>query len=117
MEKMIAFCGLACIGCDAFPTNQKKMTAGEKIKVAEKWTMLYGHGNTIKAEDIHCDGCQSTDGNLFHYCSVCEIRKCGKEKKIKNCAYCSDFMCEKLEKFFTMGPTAKANLEEIRKSA
>ena len=40
MDKMIAFCGLSCTGCDAFPVNQKKMTANERTKVAEKWTML-----------------------------------------------------------------------------
>jgi hypothetical protein len=117
MKQMIAFCGLSCTGCDAFPVNQNKMTANEKIKVAEKWSVLYGHGGTIKAEDILCDGCQSKGGALFNYCSVCEIRKCGMEKHITNCAYCADYTCEKLEKFFTMAPTAKANLEEIRKSA
>ena len=35
MDKMIAFCGLACTGCDAFPANQKKMTPDERTKVAE----------------------------------------------------------------------------------
>ena len=116
MDEMIAFCGLACNGCDAFPSNQNKMTPDENIKVAEKWTKLYGHGGTIKAEDIHCDGCQSKDGTLFKYCSMCEIRKCGKAKQVKNCAYCADYACEKLIQFFAMAPIAKTNLEEIRKS-
>jgi hypothetical protein len=116
MDKMIAFCGLACTGCDAFPANQKKMTADERIKVAEKWSKLYGHGHSIKAEDIHCDGCQSNGGTVFHYCSICEIRKCGKSKLVNNCAYCSDYGCEKLNQFFVMAPTAKATLEEIRQS-
>ena len=113
---MIAFCGLACTGCDAFPANQNKMTMDEKIKVAEKWSMLYGHGHAIKSEDIHCDGCLSEGGNIFHYCSICEIRKCGKEKNIINCAYCGDYACEKLNSFLIMAPVAKTNLEEIRKS-
>ena len=52
----------------------------------------------------------------FCYCHVCEIRKCGQEKQIKNCAYCADYACEKLEKFFTMAPAAKANLEDIKKA-
>jgi hypothetical protein len=47
---------------------------------------------------------------------MCEIRKCGKAKQVKNCAYCSDYACEKLIQFFAMAPDAKANLEEIRKS-
>ncbi len=24
---------------------------------------------------------------MFSYCKVCEIRKCGQEKVVKNCAY------------------------------
>jgi hypothetical protein len=52
----------------------------------------------------------------FQYCTVCEIRKCGQEKKVKNCAYCADCACEKLEKLFTMAPVAKANLEAIKKA-
>ena len=116
MEKMISFCGLACTGCDAFPANQKKMTADEKIKVAEMWTQMYGHGHAIKPEDMHCDGCQSNNGTLFNYCSMCEIRKCGIEKHIKNCAYCADYTCEKLNQFFAIAPVAKSTLEEIRKN-
>jgi hypothetical protein len=113
---MIAYCGLACTGCDAYPTNQNKMTPDEKTKVAAKWSVLYGHGHTIKPEEIHCDGCQSNGGNLFNYCNMCEIRKCGLSKKVNNCAYCADYTCEKLIKFFVMAPIAKATLEEIRKS-
>ena len=115
MDQMIAFCGLSCSGCDAFPSNQNKMTSDEKTKVAEKWSVLYGHGHTINAEDICCDGCQSKNGTLFNYCSMCEIRKCGKAKHVKNCAYCADYVCDKLNQFFAMAPMAKTTLEEIRK--
>jgi hypothetical protein len=52
---------------------------------------------------------------VFNYCDVCEIRKCGQEKQVKNCAYCADYSCEKLDKFFDMAPGAKATLEEIKK--
>jgi hypothetical protein len=37
------------------------------------------------------------------------------EKKVKNCAYCNDYACEKLDKFFAMAPMAKANLEKVKK--
>jgi hypothetical protein len=35
-------------------------------------------------------------------------------KGVKNCAYCADYACDKLLKFFEMAPQAKKNLEEIR---
>jgi hypothetical protein len=116
MAKVIAFCGLSCTECDAFPANQKKMTADEKIRVTEKWSMLYGHGHTIKPEDINCDGCLSEDGRLWSRCNDCPIRKCGQEKQVKNCAYCADYACKNLDEFFAMVPSAKVTLEEIRKN-
>ncbi|MGP8081005.1 MAG: DUF3795 domain-containing protein [Dehalococcoidales bacterium] len=116
MEKVIAFCGLSCTGCDAFPPNRNKMTTKERKAAAEKWSKLYGHGRTIKPEEMNCDGCLSEGGVLWSHCSNCEIRKCGIERRMKNCAYCRDYPCEKLNEIFILAPTAKANLEEIRKS-
>ena len=113
MDKMVAFCGLSCTNCDAFPANQVK-DIKEREKIAEKWTKLFGHGNIIKPEDIYCEGCLSKSGRLYAYCSDCEIRKCGLEKHVNNCASCTEYICEKLNKFISMVPEAKASLEKIR---
>ena len=43
------------------------------------------------------------------------LRKCGMSKGVKNCAYCADYACDKLLKFFEMAPQAKQNLDEIWK--
>lgn len=112
MEKMIAYCGLACTECDAYIATQKnddKMRA----EVAAKWTQEYHHD--LKPEDINCVGCIPTDGKHVGQCYVCEVRKCGQEKGVINCAYCEDYACEKLNGYFKMAPMMKANLEEIRK--
>jgi hypothetical protein len=54
-----------------------------------------------RVEDItDCDGCTVKDGRLFSGCKKCRIRKCAREKGLKNCAYCSEYACEKLRKFF-----------------
>jgi hypothetical protein len=37
------------------------------------------------------------------------------EKGLKNCAYCDDYVCEKLTMFFEMAPEAKTTLAEIKK--
>jgi len=55
-----------------------------------------------------------TAGRLFSGSTKCEIRKCAKAKGIENCAHCSEYACEKLEKFFATGPEAKAQLDMIR---
>jgi len=53
---------------------------------------------------------------VFNHCTVCEIRKCGKEKGVINCAYCDDYACDKLLKFFEMVPDNKKRLDAIRSS-
>ncbi|MCK4448931.1 MAG: DUF3795 domain-containing protein [Candidatus Marinimicrobia bacterium] len=113
MDKMIAFCGIICTECPAFLATQKDDDDIRK-KTADIWSKQFNA--EIKHEDINCDGCLSEGGQIFNYCRVCEIRKCGLEKGVENCAYCDDYTCEKLEKFINNVPEAKATLEKIRKN-
>jgi hypothetical protein len=113
MEKMISYCGLVCSDCGAFLATKNNDNNLRK-KQSEEWSKQFG--GVIKPEDINCKGCTSTSGVTFNYCKVCEIRNCGTTKKVKNCAYCASYACEKLERFFQMAPMAKANLEAIRKA-
>jgi hypothetical protein len=112
MDKMIAYCGIVCTECPAFVATQQNDDAKRK-KVAEIWSKQYKM--SVKPEDINCDGCKLEGKRLIGYCNICEIRKCGKQKQVVNCAYCDDYACEKLIKFHTMAPHAKASLEKIRK--
>ncbi len=111
MEKMIAFCGITCTNCGAFIATQKNDDE-KRREVAEAWSKAFGH--EIKPEEINCDGCLTKDGRHINYCSVCEIRRCGTEKEVENCAHCIDYACEKLTKFFEQASEAKETLEEIR---
>jgi hypothetical protein len=113
VEKMISFCGLTCTDCPAFIATQKN-DDDERKRVAEMWSKEFK--TSLKSEDINCDGCLVDSEELFGYCKVCEIRKCGKEKKVKNCAYCEDYACDKLTKFFDMAPQAKTTLDGLRKN-
>ena len=113
MNKMIAVCGAICSGCPALLATQKDDDAKRK-EIAELWSKQYNAD--IKPEDINCDGCMSQGKRVFNYCNVCEIRKCGKERHVENCAHCNEYACEKLTEFFAMAPEAKTTLEEIRKN-
>jgi len=113
MDKMVAFCGITCTECPAFLATQKD-DDNERKKVAELWSEQFNA--EIKPEEVNCDGCLLDNGRLFSHCKVCEIRKCAQEKGIKNCAYCNDYTCEKLNSFINDVPEAKATLEEIRKN-
>ena len=111
MSEMIAFCGILCHECGAFQAT-KNNDDQKRAEVAKLWSKEFN--SDIKPEDIYCDGCLSDGGYLFNYCKVCEIRKCGGEKRVVNCAYCDDYACEKLEKFLQMVPQAKKKLDQIR---
>ncbi len=112
---MIAMCGLVCSDCIAFIATQKD---DDKLreKVVEAWST---EEERLKLEDVDCDGC-TTGKRLHSFCQVCDVRKCGFQRNIENCACCNEFPCEKLEKLWesfktVSGEEAKANLAEIRK--
>ena len=113
MKKMIGFCGVVCTECPAFLATQKDDN-NERRRVAEMWSKQYNA--EIKPEDVNCDGCLAEGGRLFGHCQICEIRKCGQDRDLLNCAYCAEYACEKLNKFFEMAPGAKGALEELRKN-
>jgi hypothetical protein len=112
MENMIAYCGINCSECPGFLATQNDDNAKRK-ETAEMWSKQFK--SDIKPEDINCDGCLADTGRIIGYGNVCEIRKCGQEKGVENCAYCNDYGCQKLEKFLEMMPMARVSLEEIRK--
>ena len=111
MAEMVAFWGLDCAACPAYQATQKNDDS-ERKKVAETWSKEFGAD--VKPEDIDCDGCISETGPYFKHCNVCEIRKCGLERSVVNCAHCSDYACDKLTKFLEMVPDAKSRLDGIK---
>jgi len=112
MEKIIGYCGIICSGCPVFMATLKDDDA-ERQRVAEIFTKQYG--KEYKPEDINCDGCISDSSRIFSYCNLCEIRKCGKEKNVENCAHCNEYACEKLSKLFSEYSKAKETLDEVRR--
>ncbi len=111
MEEMVAYCGLACHECGAFLATRDD-DDDRRVEVARLWSRIYK--TDIKQEDINCNGCLSEGGPLFSHCKVCEIRKCGGEKGVTNCAYCDYYACDKLDWVFQAAPESKKRLDEIR---
>ncbi len=108
---MIAFCGLDCHECGAFLAT-KNDDDEKRSEVAKLWSKQYRA--EIKPSDINCEGCHSEGENIFSHCTVCEIRKCGQERGVDNCAGCSEYSCEKLGMLFSMMPEAKSRLDDIK---
>jgi len=110
----VAYCGIICSDCPVLIATDKDDNA-ERKRVAEMFTKQYGR--EYKPEDINCDGCLSDGPRLFHYCSICDMRKCARGRNVKNCAYCSEYPCDKLSGLFSAYPKAKETLDEIRRTS
>jgi DNA modification methylase len=112
MLSIIAYCGLDCAKCDIFKATQAEDLVRKK-QIAERWTRE--HNIEFTTQDIECDGCQSQ--RISGWCrKICLIRPCADKRGVKTCAHCSDYQCEKLEKFLLDEPVARNTLGEIRKS-
>ena len=111
MNSLIACCGIKCIECEAFIATQKD-DVEELNKIAQKWS---NEEMKFNGKEIACDGCKS-NGKLFGWSKVCDIRICCDGKEIENCAYCEEYPCEILNKSHERSPMAKQNLEVIREN-
>ena len=115
MDEMIGCCGLICTKCAAFIAT-KNDDASARRRIATSWSKHFGM--KFEPEDINCDGCLQENGRRSgYYRKICEIRPCAQTRNVKNCAYCEDYACEKLKKFFAIAPRARATLNKIRKDA
>jgi hypothetical protein len=114
MEKMVAFCGIVCSQCPVYLATKNDDDNARK-EVAELWSKQFGFD--MKPEDANCDGCQSKGGRLFSHCQTCNIRLCGMDKSIENCAACPEYACRKLQDFHTLVPYARKTLDKLRVTA
>lgn len=113
---MLAYCGLNCITCPihlATIESDKIRQKAMRLAIVEEYMRQYRM--SLQLQDItDCDGCRTNTGRLFSGCVDCEIRKCATARDLQNCAYCVDYICEKLRKHFLMDPGAEKRLEKIR---
>ena len=107
----IAVCGIDCSVCPAFHASER-LSMEERQAVADRWGKE--HNASFKATDIDCVGCTARKGVQVGYCSQCQIRLCGLEKKYASCADCPQFACERLEGFLKSVPQARDNLVRLR---
>ena len=112
MERMIAYCGLVCTDCPGYLATQADDRA-EMERVAAMWREEFDAPN-ITVESVICDGCVTDGGRKCSHCFECQVRACGVERGVINCAHCADYACEQLEGFFGFVPEARVTLDGIR---
>lgn len=94
MNDFVAYCGLNCETCEARIATVNDDDELRK-KVAAEWSQL--NQVEITKEMINCTGCRK-EGPKTPFCEyICEIKKCGSQKKIETCGDCSEKKkCQKL---------------------
>ena len=95
MKEKVSFCGYRCEICPAYKDN---ITCEEdQQKVSDGWFKYYGF--RIPAEEIYCDGCLAENcSNPRRIDPECGVRACALDRSVSSCAYCDEYICEKLSK-------------------
>jgi hypothetical protein len=116
---MIAYCGLDCSKCQIYlatrekdPKKQREMREG-----IARYNRQHFDPKTRVKDITDCDGCTVKNGRLYSGCQKCEVRKCARQKGLKNCAYCKAYACKKLSKLYDSGGVdarAKKRLDAIK---
>jgi hypothetical protein len=115
MDRMIAYCGLACDTCPIhLATLEKDDLKRRRMRVSIARLCAEMYGMDLRAADItDCDGCRA-GGRLFAGCQDCEIRACAEGRGIESCGSCSEYPCDLLEPHLTENPAARTRLETLR---
>lgn len=87
MEEMIGYCGYNCHLCAA-----RSDDPAVRQKLVDGWRRIFGH-QSYTAENVICDGCLS-NGRLAD--KQCKARPCAMERGVRSCAYCDEFVCDKV---------------------
>ncbi|MDK2951728.1 MAG: hypothetical protein PWQ77_1393 [Kosmotogales bacterium] len=107
----VSYCGLLCSECEIYKASIENDSA-LKEKLAKEFDSEDFH---LEKKDILCFGCSGNEEEIFKFCDVCEIRKCGIKREIVNCGQCEEYYCELLNKPFQMNPENKKILDKINK--
>lgn len=118
MNEIIAHCGLFCQTCPIYlATRETNKTEQDRMRIEIIRRCKEQYGTEYKLEDItDCDGCTAESERMFKASKNCPIRTCAMEKGLINCAYCSEYSCDTLNKLFSADPDAKKILDKIRTS-
>jgi len=116
INPMVAYCGLDCQSCPIHTTtleSDEDKRQEMRISIARLCSEQYGI-NLLPEEVTDCDGCRSDSGCLFSGCLRCEIRSCAINRKLESCAFCDEYICNRLQSHFKTDPSAEIRLQSIR---
>jgi hypothetical protein len=107
----ISFCGLNCAHCEIYLASH----GDEKLqKQLVKW---FKENIDPKIQYMSCEKCRGPKQECWS--GDCEMRSCAMKSNFEYCFECSNFVCDKLEKFANNGPEHHIrtieNMKEMKK--
>jgi hypothetical protein len=106
MSVKISACGNDCQSCPRYIATQTG-NPEELEMAAELWFRCGWKDKLPKIKDIACKGCRSNSICRYH------IIECVTEKKIKNCGFCIEYPCEKINQAFENSDKYERTIEEV----
>lgn len=95
MRTIVARCGFRCDKCPAYTKNSR--TKNDKTTGAAGWSRYFKIH--VNPESLRCKGCLAGVCAGYDFPNEqCPIRLCAIERKLENCAGCSEYPCSTLEK-------------------
>jgi len=93
----IAVCGLNCAKCDIYSASH----GNEKLRDEIIEWFKKERNETIKPEQVRCEGCTSTLD--AHWSSDCKMMLCARKRGLQYCFQCEDFPCANVNEFGSDG--------------
>ena len=116
MENPIAVCGLDCSKCNIYLTDEKEEIAEQILSWFKKegWRSESTTVQEFMQEGKLCEGCRGIREN--HWSANCKLLICCiDDKKLDSCHKCSEFICEKLEKWGKTNERYAQGIEQLEK--
>ena len=91
MEPVLSLCGFRCDLCLAYQPNIEAHPENRQI-LSDGWHTYFGF--RLPPEEIHCEGCSAESKDTLD--RDCPVRPCVTACGLANCAFCQEYICEKL---------------------
>lgn len=107
---LIAYCGIDCGSC---PLYKATVENSDELKgqVKADWESRYQL--SLSLEDMACLGCKSDV--VYKYCVHCDLKSCNMSKGTANCTQCSDYACDRIQKFYAHQESNHAEVRILKK--
>lgn len=106
---MVSCCGIMCNECPVYIASERDDDSIRKF-LAMQYTQ---DGAVFYPKDINCCGCHTVSADHNKFGKSCEIRKCCKSKRVKICAECVDYPCDRIREYVPDDSEHGARLKEM----